>query len=209
MTAEDGKQRLTDVANTEQLLRLIQSIPSPKAEPFKLWLAAVGKERLDEIADPEKAIQRGIDTYRKKGYSEEWIGTRMRTIEARKDLTHEWQRGGVSDPRDFGTLTNIMTKTWSDMSVPEYKQHKGLKKESLRDNMSKVELALNYLAEITAADISEEENPDSIGKHKEIAQRGGSVSRDARSSYEKQTGRSAITSQNASNLKQLPHQKGQ
>ena len=154
LKAADGKRRLTDVANTEQLLRIIQSIPSKKAEPFKLWLAKVGKERLDEMADPEKAMERAVVTYKAKGYSDKWISQRLRSIEIRKELTDEWQNAGVNNPKDFATLTNILTMSWSGKSVQDYKQLKGLKKENLRDNMTNMELALNLLAEVSTTELS-------------------------------------------------------
>lgn len=148
MIANDGKMRLTDVANTKQILRLIQSIPSPKAEPFKIWLANVGKERLDEISDPQLSIERAISNYRQKGYSEEWITQRLKTIEFRKELTHEWKRSGVKEGNEYGILTNEITKAWSGMTTQEYKEHKGIRKENLRDNMSNIELVLNMLGEV-------------------------------------------------------------
>ena len=159
MTASDGKKRLTDVADTEQLLRIIQSIPSPKAEPFKMWLAEVGNDRINEIADPEKAIQRAYDTYRNKGYSEEWINQRMKTIEMRKELTDEWQRSGVKQGKEYAILTNEISQAWSGMTTKEYKNFKGLKKENLRDNMSNLELVLNMLAEVSTTGIIQREQP--------------------------------------------------
>lgn len=200
---KDGKNYSTDVANSEHLLRIIQSIPSPKAEPFKRWLAQVGAERLDEIADPEKAILRGADFYRQKGYSEEWINQRMRTIEARKKLTDEWKARGIEDGRDFAILTNEMTKAWSGKTVGEYKQYKGLKKENLRDNMTDIELALNLLAEVTTTAISKKEVPEGFEESRKVAKRGGGVARDARESVEKQLGHSVISSLNANDKKRL------
>ena len=203
MIATDGKKRLTDVADTEQLLRIIQSIPSPKAEPFKMWLAEVGKDRLDEIADPEKAIQRAYDTYRKKGYSEEWINQRMKTIEMRKELTDEWQRSGVKQGREYAILTNEISQAWSGMTTKEYKDFKGLKKENLRDNMSNLELVLNMLAEVSTTEISRGSNPQGFEESKKVARQGGNIARNAREEIEKQSGKSAITSKNAKSPKEI------
>lgn len=203
MTAADGKKRMTDVADTEQLLRIIQSIPSPKAEPFKMWLAEVGKDRLDEIADPEKAIQRAYDTYRKKGYSEEWINQRMKTIEMRKELTDEWQRSGVKQGREYAILTNEISQAWSGMTTREYKNFKGLKKENLRDNMSNLELVLNMLAEVSTTEISKGSNPQGFEESRNIARQGGNIAKTAREEIEKQSGKSAITSKNAKTLKEI------
>ena len=203
MKAADGKMRMTDVADTEQLLRLIQSIPSKKAEPFKVWLAQVGSERLDEIADPELAIDRALETYLKKGYSERWINQRLKTIEVRKEYTDELRRHGVSEQKDFAILTNEITKAWSGKTVRDYKAFKGLKKESLRDNMTNLELALNMIAEVTATDLTKSDHPETMREHKTVARRGGSVAKAARVQYEKQTGKKAVTAQNAKNL-QLP-----
>ena len=199
MIARDGKSRLTDVVNTKDLLRLVQSIPSKKAEPFKMWLAQVGSERLDEIADPEKAIIRGADFYRAKGYTEGWINQRLQTIEMRKELTDEWQNRGITQEKDYAILTNEMTKAWSGMSVQEYKQLKGLKKENLRDNMTNIELVLNMLAEVTTTAISKQENPKTFEENKKIARRGGSVASDAKKRYEEETGKKAISPRNADN----------
>ncbi len=199
MIAKDGKSRLTDVVNTKDLLRLVQSIPSKKAEPFKMWLAQVGSERLDEIADPQKAIDRAVETYRQKGYPEEWITQRMMTIKMRKELTDEWQNRGVTQEKDYAILTNEMTKAWSGMSVQEYKQLKGLKKENLRDNMTNIELVLNMLAEVTTTAISKQENPKNFEENKKIARRGGSVASDAKKRYEEETGKKAISQLNADN----------
>ena len=199
MIAKDGKSRLTDVVNTKDLLRLVQSIPSKKAEPFKMWLASCGSERLDEIADPQKAIDRAVETYRQKGYPEEWITQRMMTIKMRKELTDEWQNRGVTQEKDYAILTNEMTKAWSGMSVQEYKQLKGLKKENLRDNMTNIELVLNMLAEVTTTAISKQENPKSFEDNKKIARRGGSVASDAKKRYEEETGKKAISPLNADN----------
>lgn len=199
LVATDGKMRETDVLNTEGVLRLIQSIPSPKAEPFKLWLAKVGNERLDEIADPEKAMQRGADYYREKGYPEEWITQRMMSIKIRKDLTAEWQERGITQEKDYAILTNEMTKAWSGLSVQEYKKQKNLKKENLRDNMTNIELVLNMLAEVTTTTLSKQEQPTTFADSKKVARRGGSVAKNAKLDYEKETGVKAISPANAGN----------
>lgn len=200
MIAKDGKNRLTDVADTEQLLRLIQSIPSKKAEPFKLWLARVGRERIDEIADPELSINRAVEFYRKKGYSEKWINQRIKSIEVRKALTDEWNRSGITESRDYAILTNEITSAWSGKTVVEYKQHKGLKTENLRDNMTNMELVLNMLAEVTTTEISKAENPKGLDASKKVARRGGSVAGNARKEIEQQTGRTVVSSLNAKEL---------
>lgn len=197
MPAADGKMRLTDVASTKQLLRLIQSIPSPKAEPFKLWLAQVGKERLDEIADPELAMERAIKTYKDKGYSDAWINQRLKSIEMRKELTDEWHRSGVDESVEYAILTNEITKAWSEMDTKQYKKFKGLKKENLRDNMSNLELVLTMLAEASTTEISKNINPNGFEESKDIAERGGKVAGEARKNIEKESGRSVITSRNA------------
>ena len=197
MTAKDGKSRLTDVVNTKDLFRLIQSIPSPKAEPFKMWLAEVGRERLDEIADPEKAILRGADFYRAKGYTDGWINQRLQTIEMRKELTDEWKNHGITQEKDYAILTNEMTKAWSGMSVQEYKQFKGLKKENLRDNMTNIELVLNMLAEVTTTAISRQESPKTFEENKKVAKRGGNVAADAKKRFEEETGRKVVSPINA------------
>ena len=199
MIARDGKSRLTDVVNTKDLLRLVQSIPSKKAEPFKMWLAQVGSERLDEIADPEKAIIRGADFYRAKGYTEGWINQRLQTIEMRKELTDEWQNRGITQEKDYAILTNEMTKAWSGMSVQEYKQLKGLKKENLRDNMTNIELVLNMLAEVTTTAMSKEQKPTTMAGHKKVAKEGVEVAKTAKIAYEQRVGKKAISSINASN----------
>lgn len=199
MIAKDGKSRLTDVVNTKDLLRLVQSIPSKKAEPFKMWLAQVGSERLDEIADPQKAIDRAVETYRQKGYPEEWITQRMMTIKMRKELTDEWQNRGITQEKDYAILTNEMTKAWYGMSVQEYKQLKGLKKENLRDNMTNIELVLNMLAEVTTTGLSKNENPKTFNESKQIAKRGGNIAKNARKEYEEQLGQSIISPANATN----------
>ena len=203
MKAADGKMRMTDVADTEQLLRLIQSIPSKKAEPFKLWLARVGSERIDETADPELTIERALETYLKKGYSRNWINQRLKTIEVRKELTDEWERRGVTDKRDFATLTDEITRAWAGKTTRQYKEFKGLKKENLRDNMTNVELVLNMLAEVTTTDISRQNEPETMAEHKSVARRGGSVAKAARVQYEKQTGKKAVTPLNAKDIKGL------
>jgi hypothetical protein len=203
MQSTDGKLYLTDVADTEQLLRLVQSIPSKKAEPFKLWLAQVGNERINEVADPELAIDRALETYLKKGYSKNWINQRLKTIEVRKELTDEWEKHGVTDKRDYAILTDIITKAWSDKTTKQYKQHKGLKKENLRDNMTNVELVLNMLAEVTTTDITRIDEPSSMEEHKKVANQGGSVAKGARALYEEHTGKSAISPFNAKSIKEL------
>ncbi len=200
MLASDGKQRLTDCADTQNLLRLIQSIPSPKAEPLKLWLAKVGYERLEETADPELAFERAMRTYQRKGYSKEWINQRLKSIEVRKDLTDEWQNRGINKGIEFAILTDEITKAWSDKSVKEYKQLKGLKKESLRDNMSNLEIVLNMLAEASTTEISKVKQPSGLPQNKEIAREGGHVAGVARKEIEKQTGQSVVIPQNAKQL---------
>jgi len=202
LIARDGKSRLTDVVNTKDLLRLIQSIPSKKAEPFKLWLAQVGSERLDEIADPEKALQRGVDYYRKKGYPEDWITQRLLSIKIRKELTAEWQDHGITDEKDYAILTNEMIKAWSGLSIQKYKQLKDLKKENLRDNMTDLELVLNMLAEVTTTTFSKQEQPQTFEENKKVAIRGGKVAGNARNDIEKQIGHSVISPVNA-NEKEL------
>ena len=197
MLAQDGKMRLTDVADTKQLLRLIQSIPSPKAEPFKIWLAQVGAERLDEIADPEKAILRGADFYRAKGYTENWINQRLQTIEMRKELTDEWKARGIEQEKDYAILTNEMTKAWSGLSIKDYKKLKGLKKENLRDNMTNIELVLNMLAEVTTTAISKSKEPETFGESLSIAKEGGSVAKNARTDIESRIGKSVVSPLNA------------
>ena len=200
MTAADGKRRMTDVADTEQLLRIIQSIPSPKAEPFKLWLAQVGRERIEETIDPEQAIDRALETYQKKGYSDEWIHQRLLSIRVRNALTDEWQKSGVQQGREYAILTDEITKAWSGMNTRQYKNLKGLKKENLRDNMSDMELILNMLAESTTTEISKERQPTSFGESVEIAKAGGEAAGEARAAVERRTGKSVITSQNAAQL---------
>ena len=203
MRAADGKMRMTDVADTEQLLRLIQSVPSPKAEPFKQWLAKVGSQRLDQIQDPELSIQQALQDYRRLGYSDDWINQRLKSIEIRKELTDEWQRTGITDNKDFAILTNVLTKTWSGKTVKEYKEHKGLKKQNLRDNMTSTELILNMLAEASTKDISQANNPKTFNQSKTIAKQGGNVAKVAREELERQTGKSVISSDNAATLRRL------
>ena len=197
MLASDGKMRLTDVADTKQLLRIIQSIPSPKAEPFKQWLAQVGAERLDEIADPEKAIVRGADFYRAKGYSEGWINQRLQSIEMRKELTDEWKARGIDQERDYAILTNEMTRAWSGLTVRDYKEMKGLKKENLRDNMTNLELVLNMLAEVTTTAISRSRQPETFAESRNIAIEGGNVAGSARREIEQRTGQPVVSALNA------------
>lgn len=208
MKAKDGKMRLTDCANTEQLLRIIQSIPSKKAEPFKQWLARVGSERLNEMADPELAIDRAVSYYKQKGYSDAWITQRMRSIEIRKELTDEWNRAGVKNSKDYAALTNILTQAWSGISVQQYKKLKGLHKESLRDNMTNTELVLNQLAEISATELSKNSNPQGYEESKKVTIQGGNIARNAKEELEKQLGRSVISSINASTPNLLDDKKG-
>lgn len=203
MQSADGKYYKTDVADTEQLLRLIQSVPSPKAEPFKQWLAKVGSQRLDQIQDPELSIQQALQDYRNLGYSDDWINQRLKSIEIRKELTDEWQRTGITGNKEFAILTNILTKTWSGKSVKEYKEYKGLKKQNLRDNMTSTELILNMLAEASTKDISQANNPTIFNQSKRIAKQGGNVAKVARMELEKQTGKSVISSDNATMLRRL------
>lgn len=203
LQASDGKMRETDCLSTKNVLRLIQSIPSPKAEPFKMWLAQLGNDRLEEYADPEKAIIRGADYYRAKGYTEGWINQRLQTIEMRKELTDEWKARGIEKEVDYAILTNEMTKAWSGLTVKEYKQKKGLKKENLRDNMTNIELVLNMLAEVTATSISKQEQPQSFEENKNIAVRSGKVANTAKKEYEKATGLKAVSSLNAKDKKAL------
>lgn len=198
MQSADGKYYKTDCLDTKGVLRLVQSIPSPKAEPFKMWLAQVGSERLDEIADPEKAIMRGADFYRAKGYTEGWINQRLQTIEMRKELTDEWKARGIERDKDYAILTNEMTKAWSGLTVQEYKSLKGLKKENLRDNMTNIELVLNMLAEVTTTAISRQEQPGTFDENKAVARRGGKVAKNARTDIESQLGQSVISPLNAS-----------
>ncbi len=207
MLAPDGKSRLTDCLDTKGVLRLVQSIPSPKAEPFKMWLAKVGSERLDEIADPEKAMLRSVELYRKKGYSEEWINQRMLAIKTRKGLTDEWKERGVKDGKEYAILTDEMTKAWSGMSVKEYKNLKGLKKENLRDNMTDIELILNMLAEVTTTTLSKEEKPETFNENKAVAKRGGALAGETRKRFETETGTKVTTALNAENKPALEQKK--
>ena len=202
MFASDGKMRLTDVADTEQILRLIQSIPSKKAEPFKLWLAKVGNVQIDETIDPELSIDRAIQNYRRLGYSENWINQRIKSIEVRKALTDEWDKSGVKQGKEYATLTDLMSKTWSGMTTREYKKHKGLKKENLRDNMTNTELVLNMLAEVAATDISIVKQPSGLNESAAVAAEGAKAAKVARKQIEKSTGKSAVSKLNAKNLGQ-------
>jgi hypothetical protein len=197
LLAEDGKMRLTDVADTEQLFRLIQSIPSKKAEPFKLWLAQVGRERIDEIEDPELGFDRLMETYLKKGYSKEWVNQRLKSIEVRKELTDEWDNRGVKKGQEYAILTDEITKAWSGLSVKQYKNHKGLKKENLRDNMSNLELVLNMLAEATTTEISKEKKPKNFVENKKIAKQGGTIAGNTRKQIEEKTGKKVVNTLNA------------
>ena len=194
---KDGKMYKTDAANTEQLLRIIQSIPSKKAEPFKQWLAYVGKQRLDEEIDPQIAIDRAIESYRKKGYSEAWISQRLRGIDIRKEMTNEWKRAGITEPRHYASLTNILTAAWSGKTVQEYKKLKGLKKENLRDNMTNTELVLNALAEISTTEISKATKPQGLSEATDATIQGGNIAKNARESLEKQIGRSILSPLNS------------
>ena len=200
MRAADGKMRQTDVADTEQLLRLIQSIPSPKAEPFKQWLAQVGAERIEETEDPELAFDRAMQTYLAKGYSKEWINQRLKSIEVRKELTDEWQERGMKQGLEYAILTNALTEAWAGKSIKAYKQHKGLKKENLSDNMSNLELVLNMLAEASTTEISKKQQPQGLQENKQVAQKGGNAAKQARLEIEKQTGESIVSSDNAKAL---------
>lgn len=201
MQAADGKMRLTDVADTEQLLRLIQSIPSPKAEPFKQWLARVGYERIEETEDPELAFDRAMETYLKKGYTKEWINQRLKSIEVRKELTDEWENRGVQKGQEFAILTDEITKAWSGLSTRQYRQRKDLKKENLRDHMTNMELVLNMLAEATTTEISREKQPTGFEENREIAQQGGTIAGNTRKAIEAKSGKPIISSRNAKLLK--------
>lgn len=200
MLAKDGKMRLTDVADTEQLLRLIQSVPSPKAEPFKIWLAKVGGERIEETEDPELAFDRAMETYLAKGYSKEWINQRLKSIGVRKELTDEWAERGMKEGLEYAILTNELTKAWAGKDVKEYKRYKGLKKENLRDNMSNLELVLNMLAEASTTEISKKKQPQGMAENKDIAQKGGNAAKQARLEIEKQTGEAIVSAGNAKSL---------
>ena len=197
LLAPDGKMRQTDVLDTKGILRLVQSIPSPNAEPFKMWLAKVGAERIDAIVDPEKSFEQGISDYAKKGYSKEWINQRLMSIEVRKELTDEWQESGINNDKDYAILTNEITQAWSGKSVKQYKAHKGLRKENLRDNMTNLELVLNMLAEATTTEISKNEQPAGFNESLQVARRGGSAAGRARQEIEKEVGRSIISQANA------------
>lgn len=207
MIAKDGKMRMTDVADTQQLLRLIQSVPSHKAEPFKIWLAKVGAQRIDEIEDPELSFERAMETYLAKGYSREWINQRLKSIEVRKELTDEWQERGMKQGLEYAILTNELTQAWAGKNVKEYKKYKGLKKENLRDNMSNIELVLNMLAEASTAEISKEKIPKGLEENKDIARKGGNAAKKARLEIEKQTGKPIVTTKNANNLLDKPNHK--
>ena len=208
LRAADGKMRMTDVADTEQLFRLIQSIPSPKAEPFKQWMAQVAALRLDQMQDPEMSIEQAIADYKRLGYSDQWINRRIKSIEVRKELTDEWHRSGVKEGVEYATLTDIITREWSGMTTKQYKHHKGLKKESLRDNMTNVELALNMLAEASTTEISRQKNPKGFRQSAKVAQEGGSVAAAARKQLESKTGKSAISSEKASDYLLPPEESG-
>ena len=201
MQASDGKMRLTDVADVEQLFRLIQSIPSPKAEPFKMWLAEVGRERLEEIDDPEQGIDRMMEYYHRKGYSDNWINQRLKSIEVRRELTDEWERRGVKKGQEFATLTDIITHGWAGMTTKEYKRYKGLKTESLRDNMTNLELVLNMLAEATTTEISKEKKPKTVAENRKIAYQGGTIAGNTRKEIEAKTGKKVVSRLNAKALK--------
>jgi prophage antirepressor-like protein len=198
LPAADGKRRLTDVADLQGIFRIIQSIPSKKAEPVKQWLAQLGEQRIDQMIDPELTFQMAVEDYRRQGYSDKWINERMRSIEMRKELTDEWQRAGVTEHKDFAILTNVLTKAWSGMTTGEYKRHKGLTKENLRDNMTNIELALNTLAEVATTELSRQRNPKGMFESQQAAQAGGKVAKNAREDLERQLGRSVISSERAS-----------
>jgi hypothetical protein len=200
MVTETGKKRKTLAANTEQLFRIIQSIPSKKAEPFKLWLAEVGKQRLDQLQDPELSIEQAMTDYKRLGYSDNWINQRLKSIEIRKDLTDEWKRLGLQEGIEFATLTDIIYKTWADKTAKEYKQFKGLKKENLRDNMTNKELVLNMLAELSTKEISESTNPENFPEHKDVAKRGGNIAKEARLKLEAETGKKVVSPLNAKSI---------
>lgn len=200
LKADDGKMRITDVANTEQLFRLIQSVTSPKAEPFKMWLAQVGSERLDEIEDPELGIDRLMETYLRKGYSKEWINQRLKSIEVRKELTDEWEKRNVQKGQEFAILTDEITKAWSGHTTKQYKHFKDLKKENLRDHMTNLELVLNMLAEATTTEISKEKNPKTFDDNRKIAKQGGTIAGNTRKEIEEKTGKKVVTNQNAKQI---------
>ncbi len=198
LPAADGKKRLTDMADLQGIFRIIQSIPSKKAEPVKQWLAQLGQQRIDQMIDPELTFQMAVEDYRRQGYSDKWINERMRSIEMRKELTDEWQRAGITEHLDFAILTNVLTKAWSGMTTGEYKRHKGLTKENLRDNMTNIELALNTLAEVATTELSRQRNPQGMLESQQAAQAGGKVAKNAREDLERQLGRSVISSERAS-----------
>ena len=198
LPAADGKKRLTDMADLQGIFRLIQSVPSKKAEPVKQWLAKLGKQRIDQMIDPELTFQMAVEDYRRQGYSDKWINERMRSIEMRKELTDEWHRAGITEQKDFAILTNVLTQAWSGMTTGEYKRHKGLTKENLRDNMTNVELALNTLAEVTATEISRQRNPKGMAQSRQTAKEGGEVAHNARADIESRLGHSVISSERAS-----------
>ena len=206
LPSSDGKSYLTDVADTEQVFRLIQSVPSKKEEPFKLWLAALGQERMNQLQDPELSIEQAIKDYRRLGYSEDWINQRIKTIEIRKGLTDEWQRGGMKEEHDYAILTDIISRAWSGMTTREYKKYKGLRKESLRDNMTNVELMLNGLAEAAATELSKRENPKGFAENANIAQRGGNVAHVARERLEQELGDTVISDKRALNFTNTPEE---
>lgn len=206
LPSSDGKSYLTDVADTEQVFRLIQSVPSKKAEPFKLWLAALGQERMNQLQDPELSIEQAIKDYRRLGYSEDWINQRIKTIEIRRGLTDEWQRGGMKEEHDYAILTDIISRAWSGMTTREYKKYKGLRKESLRDNMTNVELMLNGLAEAAATELSKRENPKGFAENANIAQRGGDVAHVARERLEQELGDTVISDKRALNFTNPPEE---
>ena len=206
LVSEDGKMRFTDDATTQQLFRLIQSIPSPKAEPFKLWMAQVAKERLDQMQDPELSIKQAMEDYKRLGYSDNWINQRLKSIEIRKELTDEWKRRGLQEGVQFATLTDIIYQSWADKTAKEYKQFKGLKKENLRDNMTNKELVLNMLAELSTKEISEATQPETFDDHKDVAKRGGNIAREARLKLEEETGKPVISPLSAKDYLQIENQ---
>lgn len=209
LPAADGKMRMTDMADLEQIFRIIQSIPSKKAEPVKQWLAEVGSQRIDQMIDPELTFQMAVEDYRRQGYSDKWINERMRSIEMRKELTDEWHRSGVHDSKDFAILTNVLTKAWSGMTTGEYKRYKGLTKENLRDNMTNIELALNTLAEVATTEYSRQSNPQTMAENERIAKEGGDVAREARQTMERRLGRSVVSQERASDyIKAVSKQSG-
>ena len=207
LPAADGKKYLTDVADTEQILRLIQSIPSKRAEPFKLWLAEVGSQRLDQLQDPELSIEQAMLDYKRLGYTDNWINQRLKSIEIRKELTDEWKKHGLQEGPQFAFLTDVIYKTWADKTAKEYKQHKGLKKENLRDNMTNKELIMSMLAELSTKEISEAVQPQTLDEHESVAKRGGGVARQARLKLEAETGKKLVSPQNAKQLRQISQDK--